>query len=491
MVCPTLRTSLRIAFYTTLLESILGVIFCGLFILFYFCAITVHCPDSEVEKVFYLFYTTYVKDKDNSCSNAQEINANWNNLTQPKMIFYWQVLLMVLHVAWVGAALLLQQAEKRRQSGLPWILVTTLMLAAQLVGASLAATDFAEEYPSDQLWVCTEMITGANQPEEGKPRKTKATALLVLYFLRCGLFMFIHFFTLVSISLGLFKNQSSMIGKGKTDSTTGLWVQQTQSSKRKPQTQQSKEPELWAPAGPPPQEHFAPPPLSRKNSQVQRPDIPELPRAQYQPAIIQTRAGSGWDRPDGYESSTSNPYQVPTHPSRPRSPSASQQEPVRHRKPSQNQGQQPRHQDPRGEYAEAQPRYEAPRQEKPRHGGGGAPLVGTARRPPSFADRLKSAETGGGGREGPLWGYSNPGVRRQLMERSSQQGSRPIDQDVDSAFNFLDTYSTKAEEEPEEMVGEASYSSYLAEQGTSGIPRARAPPQASGPGARYFVPLKS
>ena len=187
------------------------------------------------------------------------------------------------------------------------------------------------------------------------------------------------------------------------------------------------------------------------------------------------QAGSGWDRPDGYESSTSNPYQVPTQPSRPRSPSASQQEPVRHRKPSQNQGGQPRYQDPRGEYAEAQPRYEAPRQEKPRHGGGGAPLVGTARRPPSFADRLKSAETGvgsatfvkevksnlslqGGGREGPLWGYSNPGVcitrwicrelkrfsdkdfiaacqvRRQLMERSSQQGSRPIDQVVFAIF---------------------------------------------------------
>ena len=68
-----------------------------------------------------------------------------------------------------------------------------------------------------------------------------------------------------------------------------------------------KEPELWAPAGPPPQEHFAPP-LSRKSSQVfflihysnflqQQPlnqvqrsaDIHELPRAHYQPAIIQTR----------------------------------------------------------------------------------------------------------------------------------------------------------------------------------------------------------
>ena len=43
------------------------------------------------------------------------------------------------------------QAEKRRQSGLPWILVTTLMLAAQLVGASLAATDFAQEYPVSQV----------------------------------------------------------------------------------------------------------------------------------------------------------------------------------------------------------------------------------------------------------------------------------------------------------------------------------------------------
>ena len=38
------------------------------------------------------------------------------------------------------------QAEKRRQSGLPWLLVTALMIAAQIVGASLAATDFGTEY---------------------------------------------------------------------------------------------------------------------------------------------------------------------------------------------------------------------------------------------------------------------------------------------------------------------------------------------------------
>ena len=82
-------------------------------------------------------------------------------------------------------------------------------------------------------------------------------------------------------------------------------------------------------------------------------------------------------------------------------------------------------------------------------------------------------------------------------------------QDVDSAFNFLETYSTKAEEEPEEAAGDGSYSSYLADKVATGIPRcphncestvlilthlsprARPPPQASGPGARYFVPLKS
>ena len=77
-----------------------------------------HCPHSEVEKVFYLFYTTYVKDQgttyfwsicikleqkdrlyvflDNGCTiigqdNAQDPKTNSNNLTQPKMIFYWQV----------------------------------------------------------------------------------------------------------------------------------------------------------------------------------------------------------------------------------------------------------------------------------------------------------------------------------------------------------------------------------------------------------------
>ena len=44
-------------------------------------------------------------------------------------------------------------------------------------------------------------------------------------------------------------------------------------------------------------------------------------------------------------------------------------------------------------------------------------------------------------------------------------------QDVDSAFNFLETYSTKAEEDPEEAAVDGTYSSYLAEQSATGIPR--------------------
>ena len=52
------------------------------------------------------------------------------------------MLMLLLHAMLILDA----QAEKRRQSGLPWLLVTALMISAQLVGASLAATDFGAEY---------------------------------------------------------------------------------------------------------------------------------------------------------------------------------------------------------------------------------------------------------------------------------------------------------------------------------------------------------
>ena len=73
---------------------------------------------------------------------------------------------------------------------------------------------------------------------------------------------------------------------------------------------------------------------------------------------------------------------------------------------------------------------------------------------------------------------------------SGGRQERHLDQDVDSAFNFLETYSTRGEEEVEERETVTSYSSYLADtRGEEGIPRARAPHP--GPATRYFVPLKS
>ena len=81
---------------------------------------------------------------------------------------------------------------------------------------------------------------------------------------------------------------------------------------------------------------------------------------------------------------------------------------------------------------------------------------------------------------------------------------------MDTAFNFLETYSTKADDEGGEMRDGGrhggrdggrgtmrGYSASLAEGagGRSeggGIPRARVPGgPPSGPGARYFVPLKN
>ena len=69
---------------------------------------SVGCPSSDIEKVFFLFYTNYVKAKggsrnncfdlvclpssfvpDSSCST--EYTTNLNPLTRPQMIFFWQV----------------------------------------------------------------------------------------------------------------------------------------------------------------------------------------------------------------------------------------------------------------------------------------------------------------------------------------------------------------------------------------------------------------
>ena len=53
-------------------------------------------------------------------------------------------------------------------------------------------------------------------------------------------YVFHAFITIHNVSRGFSFLTPPFLNPGKTDSTTGLWVQQTQSSKRKPQTQQAK-----------------------------------------------------------------------------------------------------------------------------------------------------------------------------------------------------------------------------------------------------------
>jgi len=108
-----------------------------------------------------------------------------------------------------------------------------------------------------------------------------------------------------------------------------------------------------------------------------------------------------------------------------------------------------------------------------------------------------------------VWSYSNPGVRKELMERKFGGEQHP-ENDVDYAFNFLDTYTTPLETEDRDQDQDdrwkhdprrKSYSTILSEpELETRIPRVKVPeprsprsqrPPSSGPGARYFVSLKN
>lgn len=427
----TVRTSVRLAFCATLTEAIIGVIMCGVYILFYFCRITVACPskDNNLEQVFFLFYTTYVKEKDNKClvSNGNETipenTTNDNELTRPRMIFFWQILFLVLYIAWVATALLLQQIRKRTQSALPWLIVTAHVLVAEVVSASLAATDLPLQGPGleSKDFSCPSMLT--DDQDWADARKDWATTVLILYFTRCGIFWLVHLWALIIVTIYIWTNGKFVPGTislgAETESTTELWSP----SKTGPPT-----PSLWAPAGArPPSEHLS----------SARP-------------------------PSEHLSSPGGPNRA-------------------------------HYSQPNGHYSQPQIRHQERSLDRPDGD------IGAQRRPRSFAERHGSAETGGLSRDGALWGYTEPAVRKELMGRPVRK-DRHLDQDVDSAFNFLETYMGQGEEEGSREVAHAQYSAYLAHaHNQSGqpehmIPRAKVPPSlnsnGSAPGARYFVPLK-
>merc|ERR1711910_223304 len=67
------------------------------------------------------------------------------------------------------------------------------------------------------------------------------------------------------------------------------------------------------------------------------------------------------------------------------------------------------------------------------------------RRPKSFVERIRNAENSDISnpvtRDSQLWSYTNPNVRKELQTRGQHIKSAQPDKDVDSAFNFLETYN--------------------------------------------------
>lgn len=437
-------TTARIAFYSTLIESIIGVIFCALYILFHFCAISVSCPgNGKLDQVAFTFYTTYIKAKDscnvtNGSDKLPEIMSNTNDLTQPNIIFFWQILLLLLYLAWVGTALMLQQVEKKSRSAIPWLFVTFLVIVTDFAASAISLTD----YKHDEMttFSCT------LDSEWSGPRKSWTTMLLFLFFSR-GIFIWIlNLWGFLTVTAYIIEN-----GKKTVPSTPAVAAQ----ANKNPVT-----------------DYWATPPGHTLN--LEERDLPEMNTfSQDQPR--------------------SNDYPPPSH--QPHVQSNHYQAPSKH-----YQSQSNHYQPPSNDYQPPTARRQETQVDKD-----------GLRRPQSFVERIRNAENSDGSnvmpRDSQLWSYSNPGVRKELQSRGENIRPMQPDKDVDSAFNFLETYSIKEDgaEPPMEADSVKSYSKYLSSQQerqteSQGIPRVRIPASGSrvapaennrGPGSRYFVPLKN
>jgi hypothetical protein len=94
-----------------------------------------------------------------------------------------------------------EQVTLQRQSVWPWVVVTCLVLAAELVAASLAATDLGKDGPgiqSGHFSSCSDHMLVDDQ-EAANSRKTWATAVLILLFLRSGALAFTFLYPFLDV----------------------------------------------------------------------------------------------------------------------------------------------------------------------------------------------------------------------------------------------------------------------------------------------------
>jgi len=384
---------LKIALYFSMVESVLGIAVFAIYLLFHFCALQVSCPDSKAEEVAFVFYTTYVRPKD-SCNitlgneTVPQYETNPNPLTEPEIIFYWEIILLVIHLALAGTSIILQRLEKESQAGIPWLFVMGLMLVVDLVAFSLTLTDFKySEMPAEKFSCTLENWSST--------RRDLTISSLALVFSRGGLLWLANLFLFISV-LRLFLR----LARARPGSGDDYW-----------------------PAYPGPQEE-------QEVEREERDVLPPVMRT-FQPA---------------------RDSQVHHHHHPP--PAAAAPPPSQHQE---------------------------------------------VRRTPSFVEKIREAEANPGVQRtgSQLWSYTAD--KTELRNRGQAIKSYRPDQDVDTAFDFLDSYNLREESNRKK----SSNLSHILELNSEDIPRARIPAVAQHPedtsqsrgvgggtGNRYFVPLK-
>ena len=127
-------------------------------------------------------------------------STNPNKLTKAEIIFYWQIILLVLYLGLAGTSIILHRLEKevrshsrnderiisnlQSEAGIPWLLFMSLLLLVDLVAFSLTMTDFK------YLEMSSEMFSCELNPDWSRTRRYLTIITLALIFSR-GVFLWL------------------------------------------------------------------------------------------------------------------------------------------------------------------------------------------------------------------------------------------------------------------------------------------------------------
>lgn len=174
------------AFWTTLVESLLGLGCCVTFFLFNRCVVSPSCPPEPVSwatGTAFAFYTSYVASADCNLTNGQPVfPTNKNGRTQEDDLFAYEVLYSVLYLAWTMSSYLLLKFRSGVWWASPWLLVTLVIVVFDLTAASIVLTDLS----SEDIYTEVDVPGNCNLTADPGERKWSVVAMC-LYLSRGGL----------------------------------------------------------------------------------------------------------------------------------------------------------------------------------------------------------------------------------------------------------------------------------------------------------------